>query len=120
MFPANMSERSSSSSADARQEVGHDRDLVSSLSWHVQRAMLFGVAAFTAIAALYVVAPPTQPAEAIATLSAAVALGCAAVVLLNRLIGATHARAVAFLAGPDSDFITGMTMMFDGGQTILH
>jgi two-component system sensor histidine kinase/response regulator len=93
-----MSERSSSSSADARQEVGHDRDLVSSLSWHVQRAMLFGVAAFTAIAALYVVVPPTQPAEAIATLSAAVALGCAAVVLLNRLIGATHARAVAFLA----------------------
>ena len=60
--------------------------------------MLFGVAAFTAIAALYVVVPPTQPAEAIAALSAAVALGCAAVVLLNRLIGATHARAVAFLA----------------------
>ena len=29
-------------------------------------------------------------------------------------------RAVAFLAGPDSDFITGMTMMVDGGQTILH
>ena len=28
-------------------------------------------------------------------------------------------RAVAFLAGPDSDFITGMTMMVDGGQTIL-
>lgn len=30
------------------------------------------------------------------------------------------ARAVVFLAGPDSDFITGMTMMVDGGQTILH
>jgi NAD(P)-dependent dehydrogenase (short-subunit alcohol dehydrogenase family) len=29
-------------------------------------------------------------------------------------------RAVAFLAGPDSDFITGMTLMVDGGQTILH
>ena len=29
-------------------------------------------------------------------------------------------RAVAFLAGPDSDFITGITMMVDGGQTILH
>ena len=28
--------------------------------------------------------------------------------------------AVAFLAGSDSDFITGMTMMVDGGQTILH
>lgn len=29
-------------------------------------------------------------------------------------------RAVAFLAGPDSDFITGATLMVDGGQTILH
>jgi len=29
-------------------------------------------------------------------------------------------RAVVFLAGPDSDFITGLTMMVDGGQTILH
>ncbi|MEZ4281220.1 MAG: SDR family NAD(P)-dependent oxidoreductase [Myxococcota bacterium] len=29
-------------------------------------------------------------------------------------------RAVAFLAGPDSDFVTGLTMMVDGGQTILH
>ncbi|MBW2426054.1 MAG: SDR family oxidoreductase, partial [Deltaproteobacteria bacterium] len=29
-------------------------------------------------------------------------------------------RAVAFLAGPDSDYITGLTMMVDGGQTILH
>lgn len=30
------------------------------------------------------------------------------------------ARAVAFLAGPDSDYVTGLTMMVDGGQTILH
>jgi 2-hydroxycyclohexanecarboxyl-CoA dehydrogenase len=29
-------------------------------------------------------------------------------------------RAVVFLASEDSDFITGMTMMVDGGQTILH
>lgn len=29
-------------------------------------------------------------------------------------------RAVVFLAGPDSDYITGLTMMVDGGQTILH
>lgn len=29
-------------------------------------------------------------------------------------------RAVAFLAGPDSDYITGATTMVDGGQTILH
>jgi NAD(P)-dependent dehydrogenase (short-subunit alcohol dehydrogenase family) len=29
-------------------------------------------------------------------------------------------RAVVFLASSDSDFITGMTMMVDGGQTILH
>lgn len=29
-------------------------------------------------------------------------------------------RAVVFLASNDSDFITGMTMMVDGGQTILH
>jgi 2-hydroxycyclohexanecarboxyl-CoA dehydrogenase len=29
-------------------------------------------------------------------------------------------RAVVFLASRDSDFITGMTMMVDGGQTILH
>ena len=29
-------------------------------------------------------------------------------------------RAVAFLASPESDFITGMTMMVDGGQTIIH
>jgi NAD(P)-dependent dehydrogenase (short-subunit alcohol dehydrogenase family) len=29
-------------------------------------------------------------------------------------------RAVAFLAGPDSDYITGLTTMVDGGQTILH
>ena len=28
--------------------------------------------------------------------------------------------AVVFLASEDSDFITGMTMMVDGGQTILH
>ena len=30
------------------------------------------------------------------------------------------ARAVVFLASPDSDFVTGLTMMVDGGQTILH
>jgi len=30
------------------------------------------------------------------------------------------ARAVVFLAGPDSDYVTGMTLMVDGGQTILH
>ena len=29
-------------------------------------------------------------------------------------------RAVVFLASPDSDFVTGLTMMVDGGQTILH
>ena len=29
------------------------------------------------------------------------------------------ARAVVFLASSDSDFITGLTMMVDGGQTIL-
>lgn len=29
-------------------------------------------------------------------------------------------RAVAFLAGPDSDYITGMTIMVDGGQTVLR
>ncbi len=29
-------------------------------------------------------------------------------------------RAVAFLAGPDSDYVTGTTTMVDGGQTILH
>lgn len=29
-------------------------------------------------------------------------------------------RAVVFLAGPDSRFVTGLTMMVDGGQTILH
>ena len=29
-------------------------------------------------------------------------------------------RAVAFLAGSDSDYITGLTMMVDGGQMILH
>lgn len=29
-------------------------------------------------------------------------------------------RAVVFLSGPDSDFVTGVTMMVDGGQTILH
>ena len=29
-------------------------------------------------------------------------------------------RAVVFLASSDSDFITGMTLMVDGGQTILH
>jgi NAD(P)-dependent dehydrogenase (short-subunit alcohol dehydrogenase family) len=30
------------------------------------------------------------------------------------------ARAVVFLASSDSDFVTGLTMMVDGGQTILH
>ncbi len=30
------------------------------------------------------------------------------------------ARAVVFLASGDSDFVTGVTMMVDGGQTILH
>lgn len=29
-------------------------------------------------------------------------------------------RAVVFLASSDSDFVTGLTMMVDGGQTILH
>jgi NAD(P)-dependent dehydrogenase (short-subunit alcohol dehydrogenase family) len=29
-------------------------------------------------------------------------------------------RAVVFLASADSDFVTGQTMMVDGGQTILH
>ena len=30
------------------------------------------------------------------------------------------AQAVVFLASSESDFITGLTMMVDGGQTILH
>ncbi|MFC1999707.1 SDR family NAD(P)-dependent oxidoreductase [Chloroflexota bacterium] len=29
-------------------------------------------------------------------------------------------RAVVFLASPDADYITGLTMMVDGGQMILH
>jgi len=29
-------------------------------------------------------------------------------------------RAVVFLASSDADFVTGLTMMVDGGQTILH
>jgi hypothetical protein len=29
-------------------------------------------------------------------------------------------RAVVFLAGPDSDYITGATIMVDGGETMLH
>ena len=29
-------------------------------------------------------------------------------------------RAVVFLASDDADFVTGVTMMVDGGQTILH
>ena len=29
-------------------------------------------------------------------------------------------RAVVFLASSDSDFVTGLTMMVDGGQTMLH
>lgn len=29
-------------------------------------------------------------------------------------------RAVVFLSGPDSDFITGMTIMVDGGQSVLR
>lgn len=30
------------------------------------------------------------------------------------------ARAVVFLASSDADYVTGLTMMVDGGQTILH
>ncbi|HKK51450.1 MAG TPA: SDR family NAD(P)-dependent oxidoreductase [Myxococcota bacterium] len=41
---------------------------------------------------------------------------------LGRLGDAEHdiGRAVVFLASEDSSYVTGLTMMIDGGQTILH
>ena len=60
--------------------------------------MLVGVAAFMLVGALYLVAPPAQPARTIAALSMGLALGCALLAMVTRLLPPRHGLALAFVA----------------------